>query len=280
MWMRCWLGIAVICLTTGCIRETSSPNPNEASDPRIISLSPSNTELLYAIGAGDLLVGRTSYCDHPPAAEAVPAVGSLFPPDFERILSARPTLIVMSDGNQKVRERLERLKLSVVVIHPRTVDDIADSMRQLGRAVGRETQANQAAKAFEAQLKGLSKLGASKTPVLYEVSPEPIRIPGQKTFLADLIRHAGGKPVGSDDQGDWPMVDQEWVLHADPAVILVSDNARRESLLGTTTPLRTLRAVREKNVYAVPDSDLFVRPGPRVLEAIQWLSRTLNARSR
>jgi len=241
----------------------------------VVSLSPSNTELLHAIGAQELMVGRTSYCDYPTSTQDIPSIGSLFPPDFERILSVRPNLVVMSNGNTKVRDRLRRLNIPVIVIHPKTVDDIADSMRRLGVAVGYETRAEHAAQAFEKRLMQLSKKGQGAISVLYEVASKPMRIPGQTTFLADLIRHAGGIPIGHADQGDWPMVNREWVLTRNPDVMLVTEQKRIKALNHPTHPLRNLSAVKAGTVYVVPDPDLFVRPGPRVLDAIRWLINTL-----
>ena len=256
-----------------------SPAAPQGKAMRVVSLSPSNTELVYAIGAGDLLVGRTTKCDYPPAVRRVPSVGSLFPPDFERILAQRPDLVVMSDGNLNARKRIESLGIKVLVVHPRKVADIADSMRLLGNALGKKTAAEQAAATFAKNLADRSATKPTKLGVMYEVWHKPLMIPGSTTFLADLICRAGGRPIGGKLKGMWPRVNTEWAITADPSVVLTKSKARRTTYLAASSPWRHVRAVKHGRVYIVPHEAHFVRPGPRVLSAISWLRAILEGKS-
>lgn len=242
---------------------------------RIISLAPSQTELLWAIGAGSLLVGRTPFCDYPPAASEVRSVGSLFPPDYERIIGAQPDLVVMLDGSVDARHRLEKYGLSVVVVQPRTLGEIGDAMRLLGRLTGRESPAATAAQAFEDRLGALSRPTRDGPRVFYEVGADPLYGAGPKSFIGDLIRHAGGVNalVGG---AEWPQVSTEQLIAADPQVIIVGSAKRRAAIVeAAPAGWITLAAIRAGAVYAAPDTDLFARFGPRVLDGLEWLTARL-----
>ena len=244
--------------------------------PRVISLSPSNTELLFAIGGQGHLVGRTNRCDFPAAATKIKSVGSLFPPDFERIIAERPDLIIMSDGNLKTRDKLRALGVEVMVIHPRKVADIAQSMRRLGHALHRSPAANAIADKFEEDLRAMTATSMNSERVMYEVWHKPLMIPGPQTFLADIIRRAGGQPIKTTIAGDWPRVDLEWAITQNPTLILTQNLKRRQYYLNDKTPWRAVKAVRKDRIYAVPDENHFIRPGPRVLQAIAWLKSILD----
>jgi len=252
---------------------------NKERPRRVISLSPSNTELLFAIGGQDHLVGRTNRCDFPAAAAKIKSVGSLFPPDFERIIAERPDLIIMSDGNLKTRDKLRTLGVEVMVIHPRKVADIAKSMRRLGQALHRSHAADAIADKFEQDLRGMTATSINSEKVMYEVWHKPLMIPGPQTFLADIIRRAGGQPMKTTIAGDWPRVDLEWAISQNPTLILTQSPKRRRYYLNEKAPWRAVNAVRQNRVYTVPDESHFIRPGPRVLEAIAWLRTILNSKA-
>jgi iron complex transport system substrate-binding protein len=246
---------------------------------RVVSLSPSNTELIYAIGAQEHLVGRTNQCDFPPSSVNIPSIGSLFPPDFERIVAQRPDLVFMSDGNAKTRIKLQSLGLRVMVIHPKTIMDIAASMRILGRTLGRSQQAEVVAKQFEQTLRNITATTMSSHTVMYEVWHKPLMIPGAHTFLADIIRRAGGHPLDTHVTGEWPRVDLEWAITTNPNVILTQNPTRMQAYFDSNSPWKHVDAIRKRRVFTVPDENHFVRPGPRVVHAINWLKKIMNSNS-
>lgn len=293
-------------LTSGCARSGDPPPPPSSAAPpaversetaqpapirvvddagrtvslagparRVVSLAPSHTELLWAIGAGAQVVGRTPHCDHPPAAAATPSVGSLFPPDYERIIGARPDLVVMLDGSVDVRRKLHAQGLTVVIIQPRALTDIGRAMRALGRLTGREDTADEAARAFEQRLRALSRPAADGPSVFYEVGADPLYGAGPSSFVSDLIHHAGGRNALRGD-AEWPRLSVEQLIAAAPQVIIVGTAARQSTLRASAPPgWATIPAMRRGAVHAVPDADHFVRPGPRVLDGLAWLRERL-----
>ncbi|MBV70202.1 MAG: hypothetical protein CMH52_02550 [Myxococcales bacterium] len=254
----------------------SSPPQLNMDGLRVVSLAPSNTELMFAIGAEDLLVGRTARCNYPNQAESITNVGSLFPANYEKIIGLRPDLILMIDGDLKIKQRLQNLGLKIVVIHPKTVRDIADSMRLLGQVINRKKQADERSRLFLKALKPNGQTGKAAPKILYEVWNKPLIIPGPQTFLADLIRLSGGTAIGGQLTGSWPQVDLEWAMGQNPDFILVRDSTRKAYFLKSPIWKET-SAVKKNQVLILPNEDIFTRPGPRVHTAIEWLSSQINS---
>lgn len=245
---------------------------------RVVSLSPVSTELLFSVGAGHRVVGRTKNCNYPKEVEKIRDIGSLFPPDYELILAQKPQLIFMSDGNLRIRERLESLKIPVFVIHPRTLEDIGTTMETLGLIMGTTEIAGAAAHRFRTQLQALKAPTEHRLAVMYEVWPKPLTVPGNQTFIADIIRVAGGQNLVRSGAEDWPRISTEWAVSQNPDVILTNGSTRHDRWVVQGVPgWAHTNAVRKRQVFAVPNEDVFVRPGPRVLEAVAWLKAKLTA---
>ena len=245
---------------------------------RVVSLSPVSTEFLFAVGAGSAVIGRTSNCNYPPAVEKIRDIGSLFPADFELIMSQRPDLIVMSDGNLKIRARLESLGIPVFVIHPRTLAGIADTIDTLGAVMGTTQVSQQVSLRFRDQISSLRAPSSSGPTVMYEVWSKPLTTAGSGTFIADVIRLSGGRNIVQTGTEDWPRISTEWAVSQNPDVILTTGNTQRDRWLVEGVPgWGETKAIRKRHVFAVPNEDIFVRPGPRVIEALKWLKPTLES---
>jgi iron complex transport system substrate-binding protein len=258
------------------IDDRGVSHPISSPFKRVLSLSPVSTELVYAIGEGGRLVGRTSSCDYPIEALSIPSVGSLFPPDYEKIIATKPDLILMSDGNIKTRERLESFGLSVFVLKPRDVAGISDAMRRLGRLLRVAKNADTAANLLEAAVKRVQVSPTVRPTVLYEVWATPLTTAGSNTFLADIIHLSGGRNLVESSTEDWPKLSIEWAITANPDIILTGrSDSYNLWTKGKRPAWRGTEAILKKNVFLVPNEDVFVRPGPRVVSAIQWLSATL-----
>lgn len=251
-------------------RTVRLPRPAQ----RVVSLAPSHTEIVFALGAGDRLVGRTPACDFPAEAAKVPPVGNLFPPDYERIIGAAPDLVLMAGGQVDVRRRLEGQGLVVAVIQPRTLPAVADAMRTVGRLIGADGEA--AAARFEKALAAASRApGADAPRVFFEVGADPLFGAGPKSFVSDLIARAGGRNALGGD-AEWPQLTTEQLIAAAPDVIVVGNPARRDAVRADPPAgWQALPAVAAGRVIAVPDPDLVHRPGPRVLDGLRWLSGAL-----
>ena len=244
---------------------------------RILSLSPSNTELLFHLGAGDRLVGRSVNCDYPEEVAQVPSVGSLFPPDYERLIHVKADLVLMSSGTESVRSKLEGYGFTVIVLQPKSVEAIADSLSILGKALGINEISTQKINSFRAQLTDLTSHKIGQRPrVFYEVWSRPLSSAGPTSFLGDLITVSGGANVITDPSKPWPQVSEEAVIHANPDVIFTSHPASHSAMLSGTKPAwKYTHALKKKQVYLVPDENLLVRPGPRILKGIRWMRDTL-----
>ncbi len=293
---RAWLSIAVIATALLGLACRDAPAPATAAATRdvvddlgrrvtvparaerVLSLAPSTTEFVFALGAGDRLVGRSDACDFPPAAAAVPSVGTLFPPSYERILATRPDLVLMIDGNADVRRRLTAHGLPVVVVQPKTLDGILDATGRLGRLLGREAAAEALVRALTARRDALvARVPAGRPRVLYEVWPDPLTSAGPATFLGDLLRVAGGRNVVPAEAGDWPRLSMERVVAADPEVVLTARADSRAAILaGDRAGWAAVTAARTGRVVAVPDPDLLVRAGPRAFDGLAWLASVLH----
>jgi iron complex transport system substrate-binding protein len=244
---------------------------------RIVSLAPSLTETLFAIGAGDAVAGVTSYCTYPMEATQKPQVGGMVNPSLETIVALRPDLIVLSmEGN--VREdfdRLTTLGAAVFVSNPRSLADIRTSIGQFGTLAGRSADASRlATELAAAEADVVRRVSGPKVRTLLIVSIRPLIVVGGHTFLNELLETAGAKNLAARFPSTYPTLSREAVVSEDPDLLLVmSDVVADTSLLFEEFPEWTsLKATHAHRIHIV-DSDLVSRPGPRAVEALQLLAR-------
>ena len=191
---------------------------------RIVSLAPSVTETVYALGMGDKLVGVSVYCDYPPAAQRIDRVGTFLTPNIEAIVAKHPDVVIAvpSPSNQNPVETLQRLGLKVVVVEPNTIAEIEDAMVTIGRAIGREDAAHALVASIEARLAATRERlsGAPSRKVLMIVGQTPLIAVGRGIFQDELIRMAHGVNLGAEAGGSWPHLSLEFVIAAAPEVII------------------------------------------------------------
>jgi iron complex transport system substrate-binding protein len=245
---------------------------------RIVSLLPSVTEILVALGAGDRLVARTDY-DTDPTLALLPSVGGGLNPSLERLTLLRPDLVVGWSGDHSLDE-LARHGVLVYRPQSQTLADVRCTMLRLGRALGLETAADSLTGAIDGELAGVRRAvqGRPRPSVFYVVWFDPPMTAGPGTFLDELIDIAGGQNVFADAPSPWPTVSLEGIVRRQPAVVIVprgERGAERSAGLRTTPGWRDLRAVRAGRVIEV-DADVFNRPGPRVGKAARTLARLLH----
>lgn len=243
---------------------------------RIISLIPSVTETLIAIGASHQLVGRTRY-DVDSAVLALPSVGGGIDPSVEAIVSLHPDLVVSweSDKRQLVRERLVSLGIPVYILRTQDTTDVFRQIERVGRLAGRDSAANSVATSIRASLDSVkTSVAEQKIPtVFYVVFTDPPMTAGPGTFIGQLINLAGGKSIFSEATQLWPNVSLEEIIRRDPDILLVPLGEFRENSLKRFRSMpgwRDLRAVREGHVVAVP-ADLLNRPSPSIAAAARTL---------
>jgi iron complex transport system substrate-binding protein len=241
---------------------------------RIVSLAPHLTELLFAAGAGDRIVGAVDYSDYPETARAIRRVGSSAQVDVEVVASLRPDLVVgWQSGNGALLAKLAGLGLPVYVNQPDRIEDIARSIEQLGRLAGTQAAAMQAAAAFRTRLAELRGRHSGKPVVrtFYEIWNQPLTTIGGRQIISDLIRVCGGENVFGRLSSLAPTVAEEAVIAEDPEAIVASGmDAARPEWLGQWRRWRQLTAVRRGNLFFVPP-DLLQRHTPRLLDGAEML---------
>ena len=247
---------------------------------RVVSLSPSTTEILFALGAGDLVVGRTDYCNFPPEAKKAASVGNLTNPNIEKIASLRPDLVVASDHFQKdTLTLLEALKLPVYVGRVRkSYDEVYGLVLDLGKLVGKGSEAERLTLDMKTRIGRIESLAgrAEKKPkVYYAISfgDEGDYTAGRTSFLSYLIRTAGGLNLGDAIEGYRYSV--EALFKDEPDLLLVAANKDAKKRLAASVPYNRLKAVKEGRVYEI-DADLLERIGPRNVDGLEALAKVFH----
>jgi iron complex transport system substrate-binding protein len=238
---------------------------------RIVSTVPSLTEMLFAVGAGDQVVGVTTYCVYPPEATKKPKIGSINV-DFEALAALKPDVVATSVAvAHKSAAELESLGYKVFSVDPHRVDEVAAGLRLVGALTGHEGEAEKVAAAYEARVKAAS---APPGPTVYfEHSADPLGTSGPDSYSGDAIRLAGGRNIFD---GGWKLIEWEAVLARDPDVILLSHD-RRDGL-DRRSGWSTLKAVRNGRVYFVAKEHLLY-PTPRLAEGVEEVARLLHAKN-
>ena len=271
------LGIASARAEIGLVDDAGHRIAISRPAQRILSLAPHVTELIYAAGAGEKLVGVVEYSDYPEAATRLPRIGSHAAFDLERIAALRPDLaIAWGSGNPSSQlAQLRRLKIPVFVSEPKHLDDIPAGLRSIGRLAG--TSGEAAARAFEARLENLRQRYAGRPPVtvFYEIWNQPLMTIGGTHIISDALQVCGGHNVFSALKQPAASVDLEAVLRADPEAIVASgmDEARPE-WLDQWRRWPQLAAVKKGNLFFVPP-DLLQRHAPRILDGVEQLCTAL-----
>lgn len=244
---------------------------------RIVSLSPSTTELLFAIGAGPAVVGRTRWCDYPPEVAVVPSVGEGLSPNVELVLSRRPDLVVLyaSSGNQGVIQRLDGLGVASASVRLDRLDDLPRAARLLGALTGHTRQADSLASWFQSRLD--SARAARPAPahrVAVVVWDNPPIVIGAGSFLTEMLGLAGARNLFDDLPQPSAPTSLEAVAARGPDLVLVMGDTA--SSLTSRPEWRSVRAVREGRVVAVRGSE-FERPSFRAFGAIGELRVSIAA---
>ena len=241
---------------------------------RVVTLAPHATELVYAAGAGERIVGASDYSDYPPAAKAIPRIGSSHQVDTERLLALRPDLLVVWQGGNADRllEPLRRLGVPVYQSEPKRLDDIPDEVERLGKLTGTEARAQPAAAALRARLGALAERyrGKPQVSVFYQVWDQPLYTLNGRQIVSDAIRLCGGVNVFDNLAALAPTVSVEAVLQKNPEVIVRGGEDAKASGLTMWKRYPVLLAAQRDNLYTV-SSELMTRAGPRMVDGAEAL---------
>lgn len=234
---------------------------------RIIAMAPHITELLYAAGGGERVVGVMNYSDYPEAAKRLPLVGSNQQIDLERVLSLRPDLLVVWKSGNTARqlEQLKSLGIPVFYSEPQKLDEVATSLLRLGQLLGSEAIAQAAARDYRQKIAALNASYAGRSPVrvFYQIWEKPIFTLNGDHIISDAIRLCGGRNVFADLKVVAPTVSTEAVLQADPEAVMGGEKHDAEAGINIWKPYKGMLAVQRGNLFML-DSELLTRPTPRI----------------
>jgi cobalamin transport system substrate-binding protein len=268
--------LAAVMLAAAC----AAPSRTPAGPPaRVVSLAPSVTEIVYALGAGDRLVGVCAQCDDP-AAAALPRVGGYLTPSVEETLALRPALVVVvpSPGNREAVRAIERAGVRVLVVRDRTLADLWASIRDVSSALGVAAAGETLLASVQRRLDVVRTdvAGLPRPRVLAIVGHRPLVAVGPGTLQDELIAIAGGDNVMADAAGAWPTLTLELVVARAPDVIIDASMGTEEGLQGLFSQLKIIPAVRAGRVVRLADAGAFLRAGPRVADAAAALAAVVH----
>jgi iron complex transport system substrate-binding protein len=241
---------------------------------RIVSLLPSFTEILFAIGAGDRVVGRTTWCDYPPEALAVPSVGDGMPPSVEAVAARSPDLVVLyrSGPNVTAAEQLERLGIRTVLFDLNRLEELGPAARRIGVLTGQVEQAESLARVMDSLVS--EPLAPSTQTLVFIVWDNPPIVIGAGSYLDRLAALAGARNVFHDLGSPSAQVSIETIAARDPDFVAILSDSAVPPRYASRPEWRVVRAVRERRFLFLP-GQLFGRPGPRAAQAIRELRRRL-----
>lgn len=248
---------------------------------RIVSLVPSATELIFALGGEARLVGVTDYCDFPPAARQKPSVGSMLAPSLETIVTLRPDLVIATDaGNrQETFAQLQRLGIAVYLVHATSVSQMLDVAARLGLLTEQPAAVVRLTGQLRRRIQAVEKAVAPypRPRVLYVLWPDPLIVPGRGALVSELIRLAGGDSITADEATDYPRFSLEAAVARAPDIIILARHSGQSEPLPRERwdRLATLPAVKAGRVHAV-DGGLLHRYGPRVVDGLEMLARLIH----
>ncbi len=246
---------------------------------RIVSLAPANTEIAFAVGAGDKVVAGTSYDDYPEEAKSLPKIGDFSNPSVEKIASFDPDLVLAAGGIQDgLRKKLEDLGMTVYVVDPKSYADVETDIENVGMLAGTSDQAQEVANTMiQAAADVSQKVGEREQKTTFlEIYSKPLMTAGSNTFINDMITIAGGKNIGAEAGDGFPQFSTEVLVKDDPQVYIAdSGSMSKPGDLQKRAGFAALTAVKDGTVYVIDDS-LVARPGPRLAEGLRKLAEMIH----
>jgi iron complex transport system substrate-binding protein len=290
------LAVGFLVLNTSCSRRANqAPQPGELHEvtdeagrrvvlprkiDRVVSLAPNLTEIVFAVGAGNRLVGRTRYCDYPAEAKAVAEIGDTMTPSIERIIALKPQVVLVSTASQLevFTRQLADQNIAVYVTNPRNLDELFKSIKTLGNLLGHGDEASSLVLKLQARAADVESRTSTVKPlrVFYQVSDSPLYTIGRDAYLTDLLRRAGGVSVTADVPSAFPRFSDEAALAARPEAIILPTGGSMGSANSNPAPaLKNSPAVLSNRVYKI-NEDLLQRPGPRLVDGLEEMARALH----
>jgi iron complex transport system substrate-binding protein len=291
------ISIILIIIMGGCISE--SPDLTQSDDneifpitiennmganvtiktppQRIISLAPSNTEILFAIGLGEKVVGATEYANYPEEALEIERIGGFNTVNIEKVVSLEPDLILATGGVQaETVNSLRNLGLAVLVIDAQNIGGVLDNILLVGRITENEEKAAKVVGNLSERIEAVKNVGqerAIKPRVTYIVWGDPLIVAGSDNFIDDLINLSGGVNVFSKSSIQYPQISVEGMINVDPQVIITGEHTAQDIRENKEkSEWRGISAVKNGRLYTI-DADIITRQGPRIVDALELFSK-------
>jgi iron complex transport system substrate-binding protein len=260
-------------------QDSLKPKPLTGKPQRIVSMSPGNTEIVFALGAGDRVVGVTSYSDYPEEAKSKPTIGGYHAPDVEKIVALSPDIVfAMTDIQAKYIQILKQAGIRVIAVEPKSLPEILTAIDIISEAIGEQERGNKLHQELADQLAEVRRLvgSAPLKRTFLEVWDTPLLTVGRQSFIHDLISQAGGINVSADKNVDYTPCDTEQLYAYNPEVYVVLSHSRDDIRSLITNPnLGDIQAVKNNQVFSITD-DLLQRPGPRSFTGLVKLAEILH----
>jgi iron complex transport system substrate-binding protein len=256
----------------------------KAEPERIVSLAPSNTEILFYLGLGDRVVGDTTYCDYPEEAKLCPKVGGFEDPSLEKIVALKPDLVLATDMHQHLLQGLEDAGLNILVLNPHTLEEIFADIQLVGKAAGVADKADDLTRRLKDRVAAVSQKTArvpenQRPTVYYEMWYQPLISIGRDSLIAQMIELAGGKNITDDCSEPYPQLSEEVIIDKDPEVMFNSYG--HDNKVITTDEIaarkgwKEVACVKTDRIYTI-DSDLLTLSGPRIVEGLEKMAEFLH----
>lgn len=251
---------------------------------RVVSLAPNLTELLYVLGADSNLVGRSSACDFPDAAHAIPVAGDFGRPNLEWLALHKPDLLLLTDLERPALLRqVQALGMEALVLPCESWTDLLHAARLLGSKLGREKEADAWIRSMQARREALESAagGAARPAVFIEIWPDPLTTAGGPSFLSDLVTMAGGRNMAGKLTEKYPHVALEWVMQENPDVILSARmGAVRADRYDHQPGWGHVKAIQAGRICDQIAPDLLLRCGPRLIDGAEQFAAYLRTTAR
>jgi iron complex transport system substrate-binding protein len=246
---------------------------------RFVSLAPNLTEIAYAIGAGERLVGNTTFCNYPEQAKSVTKVGDTLQPSIERILALRPQLVLVSTASQleAFTRQLNEHQIAVYITDPQDLEGVFRTIANLGDLLNEPVAASELLKQLRMRSETVERAVAGRPPVrvFFQLSGQPLYTAGKTSFVTNLIQRAGGKSITSDVNEAWPRLSDEAALASRPEALIILSGEAMGADTKVAPALQSSPAVRNGRVYPI-HAELLTRPGPRLVEGLEQIARALH----
>ena len=242
---------------------------------RAISLAPNITEIAFAVGAGEKLVGVTTFCNYPEEAKKIQKVGDTLKPNIENIIALKPQVVFVSTASQleAFTKTLEKQGIAVFVTNPKSFEDIYKSIETIGAIFGEEEKSKKVVEDMQKRIAevGVKARNENKVKTFVQIDKSLYTI-GKESFLTDLIEKAGGESSTKDVETAYPKISKEKALALDPEVIILSESPDNNE---PNEVFKNSEAVKNNRVFKI-NADILSRPGPRLVDALEQIAKSLH----